>query len=248
MKTIPGKAVLLCSGGLDSTAAWVVLGFPPTLHFRFDTPYAAIEEEHYRTLMAAYKQPATVVSAFSTLRPLGRGRELEELPLRNLLMCMTAWAMGWDTVILNQVNEWGPDKRWWFAVTAAYAARTAFGGSRPFRVVRPFRYWTKSRLVKAAVAASPADPLWYELLYSCYSGSPIPCGQCHICRRAMVAYAAAGLEPPYVTWLPTWAGWSWATFLEWTQGDAPRWWAPGSLVFVPFRLRELWKAWKAVQR
>ena len=244
MKPI-GRTVLLCSGGLDSVAAWIVLGRPETVHFRFNTPYAAVEEERYLALMADYGEPARVFSLFQGLEPLGRGGAREELPLRNLLMCNFAWAMGWDTVILVQATDWSPDKRWLFAVTAGLAARVAVGQRRQLRVLRPFARWSKTRLLRAASAKDPTGT-WQRRLYSCYAGTASPCGECHACRRATVAFAAAQLVPPYAAWAASWPRDSWWSFLRWAQADAPRYWALGSLIYTPIRLRELWQAWSNV--
>jgi adenylyl- and sulfurtransferase ThiI len=62
------RDVLLLSGGIDSVAAWVVLGYPPTLHFRFDTPYAAVKKVGIqRSLSTKARHIPRVIRSFADL-------------------------------------------------------------------------------------------------------------------------------------------------------------------------------------
>lgn len=243
--------VLLLSGGIDSVAAWVLLRYPPTLHFRFDTPYAAHEEARYRALLGEDYDGGRyhrVIGGFEKF--LGSAAvhgKATEVPLRNLLMANVAWSLGYNNVILAAATDWAPDKRWLFAKSAAWSARIALGEKRPLRVSLPFVHWTKARLIKTAVAEQ--GTWWLRYLYSCYRGTGVPCGTCHPCCRAIVAFAAAGVTPPHDTWRMTWQREkSWSEFVRWAMGDAPRWWAPGSAVLGLLRIQELRQAYRNAKR
>jgi 7-cyano-7-deazaguanine synthase in queuosine biosynthesis len=241
------NTVLLMSGGVDSVAAWVILGYPPTLHFRFATPYAAIEERSYRRLVTLAGSPWQITDALKDLAPLGRGGKAEELPLRNLLMCNIAWALGYDEVVLAQATDWAPDKRWLFAHAAGWTARRSLGARRKLRVARPFALWSKARLIREAIARGHL--WWLDHLYSCYTGEEDPCGNCHACRRAAIAFAAADYVPPYTSWIiPAGACASWRIFMQWVRHEGPLWLTPGAACYLPIRLLELRQAFKNTRR
>src|SRR4051812_1390189 len=107
MATVLNRDVLLLSGGIDSVAAWVVLGFPPTLHFRFDTPYAEHEEKRYRMLVDYQGEtlPRVITSFGSYIGSDAVHGKATEVPLRNLLMAKMAWSLGYDNVILAAATD-----------------------------------------------------------------------------------------------------------------------------------------------
>jgi len=231
--------VLLLSGGIDSVAAWVLLNQPSTLHFRFDTPYAFEEENRYWSLMHLGDSQRQVTDALRWLQPRPGD---PELPLRNHLMVNIAWSLGYTDVILAAATDWAPDKRWLWARTAELAGRVAMAHRKKLRVLLPFQHWTKAKLIRTAVARHGA--WWLQYVYSCYRGSNPPCGDCHACRRAMIAFAAARVVPPFETWdLPKFK--SFPALLRWANATAPKHFALGSLPLGVYRMQEWWQAWRS---
>ena len=164
-------------------------------------------------------------------------RDHAVVPLRNLVLAVSAASMGYGDVVLAAATEWAADKRLAYTLTATAAMRVAEPG-RGFRVRRPFRMWTKSRLIRH----TPPEFL-AEFAYSCYRGSEPPCGECYACRRVAVAHLAAGRRPP--TPLPV--GLNRRDFVRWL-GVSYRGLHPGALTYWPIRALEIWRAWRAYKR
>lgn len=66
------------------------------------------------------------------------------------------------------------------------------GSGRQLRVEAPFVTWTKKEIVKKGLELGVP----YELTWSCYEGSDLPCGVCGTCRDRMEAFHANGVEDP----------------------------------------------------
>ncbi|MCX5754119.1 MAG: 7-cyano-7-deazaguanine synthase QueC [Candidatus Krumholzibacteria bacterium] len=215
-----GKAVVLLSGGLDSTAAIALApeaGFEPVAALFFDYgQHAARKEERaargiagfYRISferielpwMARFSKSALVAGAGEP--PRWSPDRLEDAAPR------AVWVENRNGIFINvaafYAAEQGMD-----AVVAGFnreeaAAFPDNGGEfidrinralelsigRSVRVVAPTLAMMKREIVERSLAL---DFPW-ELLWSCYRGGDLPCGSCESCLRLRRAVAGTGAE------------------------------------------------------
>lgn len=236
--TPPRRTVVLLSMGYDSLSTWHQLGRPAAVHFDVGSRYTTPELSRYERLRSLHPQLLPV----QDLRWLG-AHEQEDgwVPFRNLLMVVGAAALGFDDVVMSAPSDWAPDKRLLFTVSASLAMRVSQPGGG-YRVRRPFRRWTKARLI----AATPPE-LLREYAYSCYRGTEPPCGQCAACGRAAIAHLAAGRAPPFD--LPE--GLNLRELMDLRRGSASKsrlqeavGMRVGELIHAPARGLELIQAWR----
>lgn len=174
--------------GYDSLSTWHQLGRPAAVHFDVGSRYTTPELDRYERLRSTHPQ----LLPPQDLRWLGAHEQDDGwVPFRNLLMAVRAAALGFDDIVMSAPSDWAPDKRLLFTLSASAAMRVSQPGRR-YRVRRPFRRWTKARLI----AATPPE-LLRTYAYSCYRGTEPPCGDCAACGRAAIAHLAAGRAPPF---------------------------------------------------
>lgn len=196
MEPSASSPVVLLSCGYDSTAAWMLMGRPRALFFRTDTMENTMEVLMYDRLRAGHRwlrQPVNltgVVSRYSS--------EDATLPARNLVFVSAALAMGYRHIILAAATDWAYDKRLLFTLACEMVGRVALGGG-PVKVRRPYRSWTKAKLIEVASRHCGSHE-WLRNCYSCYKGDRNPCGSCHACKRAMIAFSAAKVPVRYWPW------------------------------------------------
>jgi len=148
--------VLLLSGGLDSIAAWRLLGCPQAVHFAHGS---AAEARERRALLWAVDQ-ACASWGFDGVQL--RGLLLPELdvqdngyvPYRNAIFCLMAANSfpGATRIIVAQVAEWAPDKnlRFWRRLTKLMNEMTRSRSNeidRRVKIVAPFAGLTKGQLL-----------------------------------------------------------------------------------------------------
>lgn len=192
---------LLFSGGMDSLAAWRLLGAEHRVYVRIGAPYESRELESIeRRGLLPGLQVVDAVPGLG-LQADGAGR----VPLRNLLFAITAAAVtGADEVVLGALaGETSGDKSRSFAA-AATAAMTASEG-RQVRLWLPFRGTTKAQLVRRYMRQA-GNPFLHEADLrespSCYAAT-LPhgiagCGACMSCLRRWVAMSLNGIHERYL--------------------------------------------------
>lgn len=181
--------VLLLSGGLDSLAAWRLLGLPRAIHFTLGTRAADREVDAIHAAEVAFGAAAEV-------RPLPLGHaEMPNgyLPLRNPLLVLAAAQLDPD-VIVGQVAEWAPDKSarfWWrlsrLATTAVRGSHQGVSGRVTVRA--PMRLSTKGQLLRryAARFGDQEARALCAFTWSCYGDGGQHCGACSGCAQRYAA-------------------------------------------------------------
>ncbi len=219
-----GRAVVLLSGGLDSSTvlAWVVRAGWEPVALSFD-----YGQSHPRELQAARAQArrwdAEHLVAKVDLRPVGasallgaaevpRDRNLDEpgipvtyVPARNALFLTYALALAEGRGIrriflgVNAVDFSGyPDCRPEFLVAfqrmADLATKMGVEG-RPIQIHAPLLFLGKRDIVlKASELGVDLAETW-----TCYAPTPEgPCGRCDACRLRAKGFSEAGLSDPLV--------------------------------------------------
>jgi len=218
------KAVVLYSGGLDSTTCLAIAraeGF---------TPYAmsfAYGQRHSVELdKAAYYAPRQGVAEHQVvridLRQIGgsaltsdievpKGREIDEtipvtyVPARNTIFL--SFALGWAEVLgsfdifigVNALDYSGyPDCRpeyiAAFETMANLATRAGVEGSGRYRIHTPLIDLSKADIIRRGLELG----VDYALTHSCYDPTPagLACGTCDSCRLRLKGFAEAGAEDP----------------------------------------------------
>ncbi len=66
------------------------------------------------------------------------------------------------------------------------------GSGNHLKVIAPFVNKSKSEVVRIGLELNVP----YELTWSCYNGSDVPCGVCGTCRDRIAAFKANGIEDP----------------------------------------------------
>ena len=217
------KAVVLYSGGLDSTTCMAIAGKEGF------TPYAlsfSYGQRHAYELSVA-RQNATRIGAVEhmvvefDLRLMGGSALTADIdvpkggvgndipvtyvPARNTIFL--SFAMGWAEVLgatdlfigVNALDYSGyPDCRPEFIEAyekmANLATKAGVGGGRPFKIHAPLMTLSKADIIRRGVELG----VDYGLTHSCYDPSPegLSCGQCDSCRLRLKGFAEAGLVDP----------------------------------------------------
>lgn len=187
--------MLLLSGGLDSLAAWRLLGFPPAVRFDLGTRSSEREDAALAWASEAWGQTFT-------RRPLpmeAYERPNGYLPHRNALLVLAAAQMD-PEVIVAQVAEWAPDKnpRFWRQVERLANFRGDFQGmGGDMRVRTPFASLTKGALLaryRDTFGREEARDLCLHT-WSCYEGGDAHCGVCAGCAQRWQAEMRAFGRP-----------------------------------------------------
>jgi 7-cyano-7-deazaguanine synthase len=213
-----GRALVVCSGGLDSTVTAAVLqrdGYDVTLlHFgyraratapeavavaavaeRLGVPLLTVETDLFATAIGGSRLTGTKEAVAEG----EAGAELahEWVPARNLIMLSIATgiaeARGIDTIALgNNLEESGayPDNEQEFVHTFNAVLPNAVNLGRSVRVVEPVGNLMKHEIVRLGLdVGAPLDITW-----SCYEAGELHCGSCGPCymrRRAFEMNGAA---------------------------------------------------------
>ena len=194
--------IVLLSGGVDSIAAWRLLGLPAAVNFDIGT--VCIHKEHEAIRWAEDRFGRRPIRR---RLPMGGERANGWVPFRNSILALAAAQID-PTVVLAAVAEWAPDKnlRWARRLERAVnQGGVAAGATERLRICMPFASLSKGELLYAYHrmfgAQETADLL--ENTWSCYDSLAQPCLFCGGCRQRIAAehqYARlAGLPAPRYT-------------------------------------------------
>lgn len=217
------KAVVLYSGGLDSTTCMAIArdqGFEPyALSFAYGQRHAVELEKarQYAPLVGAREHLVIDVD----LRKMGGSALTSDIevpkdgiteneipvtyvPARNTIFL--AFALGWAEVLgaadiyigVNALDYSGyPDCRpefiRAFEALAKLATKAGVEG-QPYRIHAPLMTLTKADIISRGLTLG----VDYALTHSCYDPTPLglSCGRCDSCRLRLKGFAAAGVEDP----------------------------------------------------
>ncbi|KWW97750.1 7-cyano-7-deazaguanine synthase [Carbonactinospora thermoautotrophica] len=218
----PRHAVVIASGGLDSTAVayWLADQGSELLLVSFDYGQRhRIELDHARRIAETLNARHEIVDLTSVGRlltgsaltdanvPVPDGHYTDVsmrstvVPNRNALMLDVAVgaavAAGADAVALGihaGDHPIYPDCRPAFLDAYARLAKVANEGFlvAGFRVLAPFLCSSKADIVRTAAALGVP----FELTWSCYKGGPTHCGVCGTCTERREAFTLAGVPDP----------------------------------------------------
>ena len=208
----PGRALVICSGGMDSVVAatWAVNEFGSenvTLaHFQYGSraegpeveavsvAAQALETELVFLPMGIYDPTdSPLLRADSAIAGGEAGAEFahEWVPARNLVMLALATAYaeakGYDKLILgNNLEEAGayPDNEPEFIARFNDLLPFAIGDGKRLQVLMPVGNLMKHEIVALGLKlGAPLDKTW-----SCYRAGPIHCGTCGPCYMRRTAF------------------------------------------------------------
>jgi 7-cyano-7-deazaguanine synthase len=217
------KAVVLYSGGLDSTtclAMAVESGFTPyAISFSYGQRHS-FELEVAKANARRFGAAEHLIVDFD-LRLMGGSALTADIavpkdsvdgdipvtyvPARNTIFL--SFALGWAEVLgafdifigVNALDYSGyPDCRpeyiAAFESMANLATKAGVEGRNGFRIRTPLISMTKAQIIAAGVALG----VDYGLTHSCYDPSPagLSCGRCDSCRLRLKGFAEAGLQDP----------------------------------------------------
>lgn len=217
------KAVVLYSGGLDSTTCMAMAmadGFVPyAISFSYGQRHShelRIAKANARRLGAAEHlvvdfdlrlMGGSALTADIAVPKEGVGSEIPVtyVPARNTIFL--SFALGWAEVLgaadiyigVNALDYSGyPDCRPEYIEAyrkmANLATRAGVEGTSRFSIHTPLIAMTKAEIIKAGLALG----VDYGLTHSCYDPTPegLSCGECDSCRLRLKGFAEAGLTDP----------------------------------------------------
>jgi 7-cyano-7-deazaguanine synthase len=213
------KAIVLLSGGLDSTVctalvardhdAVLALSFDYGQRHRTELDRAAVISRHYGAEQLIVSIDASQWGGSALTDPAiaipeagAEGIPATYVPARNLIFLSVAMgvaeARAADAVVIgvNALDYSGyPDCRPEFVdsfrATAALALKRGVEG-RPIAIDTPLIDRTKADIVRLGVKLGA--PL--HLSWSCYREGPSPCGECDACHLRAKGFAQAGVTDP----------------------------------------------------
>ncbi|BCS52945.1 7-cyano-7-deazaguanine synthase QueC [Geobacter sp. SVR] len=217
------KAVVLYSGGLDSTTCLALAardGFAPhAISFSYGQRHShelEVAKAYARRLGAVEHMVVdfdlrlmggSALTADIEVPKEGVGNDIPVtyVPARNTIFL--SFALGWAEVLgafdiyigVNALDYSGyPDCRpeyiAAYEIMANLATKAGVEGSARFRVHTPLISLSKAEIIKTGVALG----VDYGLTHSCYDPTPtgLSCGQCDSCRLRLKGFAEAGLTDP----------------------------------------------------
>lgn len=226
------KAVVLYSGGLDSTTCLALAreaGFVPyALSFAYGQRHAVelARAREYAPRVGAvehlvvefdYRQVGgSALTSELAVPKEGVGTEIPVtyVPARNTIFL--SFALGWAEVLgafdifigVNALDYSGyPDCRpeyiAAFEALANLATRAGVEGAGRFRIHAPLISLSKGEIIRRGLALG----VDYRLTHSCYDPTPegVACGLCDSCRLRLKGFAEIGVADP-VTYAATGAG------------------------------------------
>jgi 7-cyano-7-deazaguanine synthase len=216
------KAVILYSGGLDSTTCMAIAraeGYLPyAISFAYGQRHSVeleLAKKHARGVGAVEhlvvdfdyrKIGGSALTSDIAVPKGGVGRDIPVtyVPARNTIFL--SFALGWAEVIgafdifigVNALDYSGyPDCRpeyiAAFETMANLATKAGIEGNR-FTIHTPLISLTKAEIIKKGIALG----VEYGLTHSCYDPSPtgVACGLCDSCRLRLKGFIEAGLADP----------------------------------------------------
>lgn len=216
------KAIVLYSGGLDSTTCLAIArseGFiPSALSFSYGQRHAVELEtaKRYAREMGAVEHlvvsfdyrliGGSALTADIDVPKGGVGNEIPitYVPARNTVFL--SFALGWAEVLgahdifigVNALDYSGyPDCRPAFIEAFEQLANLATKAGvegRPFRIHAPLIRMTKSEIIKTGLSLG----VDYARTHSCYDPTPdgVACGLCDSCRLRLKGFMEAGVPDP----------------------------------------------------
>jgi len=217
------KAVVLYSGGLDSTTCLAIAraeGFVPcAMSFaygqRHEVELAKAKEyaprvgaaEHLVVDIDLRRIGGSALTADIAVPKGGVGSDIPVtyVPARNTIFL--SFALGWAEVLgafdiyigVNALDYSGyPDCRpeyiAAFEAMANLATKAAVEGEGRYRIHTPLIDLTKAEIIRRGLALG----VDYALTHSCYDPTPagLACGACDSCRLRLKGFAEAGIEDP----------------------------------------------------
>lgn len=197
------KKVVLLSGGLDSTLAFVmsrILHNQQSVGLFVDLgqPYSSKEESVIDFLQEKYdgiiKLRVPIVSVENDNVPTV---DDQIIPGRNLTLAALAANYGeeiWLSALDGEMHDYMPDKSHRFFETTQAALSQAYG--KPIVFKTPFITMTKAELVRFALEIQ--IPISTMLRTStCYHETYDRCGECSACFKRWVAFSLNGIKEPY---------------------------------------------------
>ena len=215
------RALIVCSGGLDSTTVAYVLkeqGYQVSLmHFLYGCRAETQEVETIRRIADDLKAPVIYQAIdyqsftgesplFDTNSDIAVGKEgaefaIEWVPARNLVMLSHATAYAeannFTTIALgNNLEESGsyPDNEEEFTTLFSKVLDYAVADGNRVKIVTPVGNLMKHEIV--ALGNRIGVP--YELTWSCYRGGELHCGSCAPCFMRYTAFQRNGLKDPAI--------------------------------------------------
>lgn len=217
------KAVVLYSGGLDSTTCMAIAradGFVPyAMSFAYGQRHSVELDKarQYAPLIGATAHQVVEInlreiggSALTSDIEVPKGRDVDEsipvtyVPARNTIFL--SFALGWAEVLdaqdiyigVNALDYSGyPDCRpeyiAAFEALANLATKAAVEGKR-YRIHTPLIRLTKAEIIRRGLELG----VDYALTHSCYDPDPAgrACGRCDSCQLRLKGFAAAGIADP----------------------------------------------------
>ena len=218
------KAVVLYSGGLDSTTCMAIAqaeGFAPyAMSFAYGQRHTVELDQarRYAPRMGAVEHQLVEIdlrriggsALTSTLEVPKEGVQEGEIPVtyvpaRNTIFL--SFALGWAEVLgafdiyigVNALDYSGyPDCRpeyiAAFETLANLATRAGVEGSGRYRIHTPLISLTKAEIIRRGLDLG----VDYALTHSCYDPTPdgLACGRCDSCRLRLKGFAEAGVPDP----------------------------------------------------
>ncbi|MBN2428561.1 MAG: 7-cyano-7-deazaguanine synthase QueC [Deltaproteobacteria bacterium] len=218
------KAVVLYSGGLDSTTCLAEAradGFEPyALSFDYGQRHTVeLEKARQNAIPAGAAEHRVMTmdlriiggSALTSELEVPKNRAMDDsipityVPARNTIFLSVA--LGWAEVLgafdiyigVNSLDYSGyPDCRPEFIAAfekmANLATRAGVEGVRPLRIHTPLLHLTKGEIVRRALALD----VDLKLTHSCYDPTPdgLACGECDSCLLRLKGFEEAGVEDP----------------------------------------------------
>jgi 7-cyano-7-deazaguanine synthase len=221
---VPKKAVVLYSGGLDSTTCMAMAraeGFAPyAMSFAYGQRHSVELDKavEYAPRIGAVEHQLVEVdlrriggSALTSDIAVPRGRAIDAtipvtyVPARNTIFL--SFALGWAEVLgafdiyigVNALDYSGyPDCRpeyiAAFEALANLATKAAVEGRGRYRIHTPLISLTKGEIIRRGLDLG----VDYALTHSCYDPSPegLACGECDSCVLRLKGFAEVGIPDP----------------------------------------------------
>ncbi len=215
------KALVVCSGGLDSTTVASIAvdkyGAKNTTLLHYQYGCKAQDKEKDRIYKIAVKLGCSVKvvdisSVFENMKSpiLGKGGDIQQgdtgiefahewVPARNLIMMSVAIGVaesdGFTVVMLgSNLTEQAayPDNSLDFTDKLNALAPYAVQNGKNIRIETPVVNLMKNELIKVGMKLKTP----YELTWSCYHDGEKSCGKCGPCTMRKLAFEMNGLEDP----------------------------------------------------
>ena len=194
------KRILLFSGGLDSYAAWHLLGKPTPLYFALGHRYERAERATIAYLERTNPGLDVLIDNRVSLDDIEQPDA--HIPLRNaLLIALAAATQDPDVIYIGALRgESSRDKSMKFLRITE--EMLSFLRNKPIRIEAPFLRLTKADVVKRLIKEKPDAVAGIQDTFSCYTYA-VPrsdykgCGRCMACFRRWVALSLNDISEQY---------------------------------------------------